>query len=157
MNNLNVSVQTEDFDAACLQRELLSASNKEGAVVTFTGYVRSENAGQCISGLLLEHYSGMTERSILHILNQAAERWPIAAASVVHRVGLLGVGDQIVWVGVSSAHREAAFSACEFVMDYLKNEAPFWKKESTAKGDRWVEARATDEERARRWTGQTGN
>jgi len=103
----------------------------------------------------LEHYPGMTQRSIQGILEQASLRWPLLAASVVHRTGRLQAGDQIVWVGVASAHREAAFSACEFIMDYLKNEAPFWKKEVGPGGARWVEARAQDSARAARWDDDT--
>jgi len=103
----------------------------------------------------LEHYPGMTERSIRDILERACGRWPLLAASVVHRVGRLAAGEQIVGVGVASAHREAAFSACEFIMDYLKNEAPFWKKEEGPQGAHWVEARAGDRARAERW-GDTG-
>ncbi len=103
------------------------------------------------STLELEHYPGMTEGSITQILEQAAERWPLLAASVVHRVGKLAMGDQIVWVGVASAHREAAFSACEFIMDYLKTRAPFWKKELGPEGEHWVSARQHDSSRAARW------
>jgi molybdopterin synthase catalytic subunit len=99
----------------------------------------------------LEHYPGMTEKSIAAILQEASERWPLLAAAVVHRVGKLQPGDQIVWVGVSSAHREAAFSACEFIMDYLKTRAPFWKRECGTEGARWVDARDSDEGRAERW------
>jgi molybdopterin synthase catalytic subunit len=99
----------------------------------------------------LEHYPGMTEKSIEQILREACERWPLLSAAVVHRVGRLEPGEQIVWVGIASAHREASFSACEFVMDYLKTRAPFWKKEGSADGGRWVEARASDDVRARRW------
>ena len=150
---LSVSVQAEDFDVAALQRKLLAGAHDEGAVACFTGYVRAANAGQPVSLMELEHYPGMTQRSIQGILEQASVRWPILAASVVHRIGRLQAGDQIVWVGVASAHREAAFSACEFIMDYLKNEAPFWKKEVGPGGARWVEARAQDSARAARWDG----
>ena len=150
---LAVSVQAEDFDVAALQRGLLAGAHAEGAVACFTGYVRGANAGQAVSVMELEHYPGMTQRSIQGILEQASGRWPLLAASVVHRIGRLQTGDQIVWVGVASAHREAAFSACEFIMDYLKNEAPFWKKEIGPRGGRWVEARSQDSARAARWDG----
>lgn len=148
---LSVSIQVEDFDSAQLQRQLLAGAMKEGAVATFTGYVRAANTGRDVQAMQLEHYPGMTERSIEAILERARARWPLLAVSVVHRVGRLQPGDQIVWVGVSSAHRAASFSACEFVMDYLKNEAPFWKKEEGAQGAIWVEARDEDRSRAARW------
>jgi molybdopterin synthase catalytic subunit len=148
---LVVSVQQEDFDTSALQRQLLGGEHEEGAVATFTGYVRAANTGREVRSMELEHYPGMTESSIRAILERACKRWPLLAVSVVHRVGRLQPGDQIVWVGVSSAHREASFSACEFIMDYLKNEAPFWKKEEGPQGTSWVEARAGDRERASRW------
>ena len=149
--SLSVKVQEADFDPAELQRLLLAGDQAEGAVVTFTGYVRASNEQRSIEWMELEHYPGMTENSILAILQQAAERWGVLAASVVHRVGALRTGDQIVWVGVAAAHRESAFSACEFTMDYLKTRAPFWKKERGPQGTHWVEHRAQDTERARRW------
>jgi molybdopterin synthase catalytic subunit len=152
---LAVSVQAEDFDVAALQRELLAGAHAEGAVACFTGYVRAANVGQPVKVMELEHYPGMTQRSIQGILEQASRRWPLLAASVVHRIGRLQAGDQIVWVGVASVHREAAFSACEFIMDYLKHEAPFWKKEVGPQGARWVEARAQDSVRASRWDDDT--
>ena len=148
---LSVSIQVEDFDSAQLQRQLLAGAMEEGAVATFTGYVRVANSGRDVQAMQLEHYPGMTERSIEAILERAHARWPLLAASVVHRVGRLQPGDQIVWVGVSSAHRAASFNACEFVMDYLKNEAPFWKKEEGAQGANWVEAKDEDRSRAARW------
>ena len=146
-----VSVQEEDFDPAGLQQGLLAGSGLEGAVVTFTGYVRAENRQSPVATMELEHYPGMTEKSIHSIVAQAAARWPLLAVSVVHRVGRLRPGDKIVWVGVASAHRAAAFSACEFIMDYLKHRAPFWKKEHGPEGGRWVEARPEDAARADRW------
>jgi molybdopterin synthase catalytic subunit len=154
---LAVSVQPADFDVADLQRRLLAGGAEEGAVASFTGYVRGAVGDGCLRYMELEHYPGMTERSIRDILERACGRWPLLAASVVHRVGRLAAGEQIVWVGVASAHREAAFSACEFIMDYLKSEAPFWKKEEGPQGARWVEARAGDQARAGRWNdkGQT--
>jgi molybdopterin synthase catalytic subunit len=148
---LEVRVQRHDFDAGELQRRLLRGAQEEGAVVTFTGYVRADNECRVIDAMELEHYPGMTEASIGEILEQGAGRWPVLAAGVLHRVGVLRCGEQIVWVGVSAAHREAAFSACEFIMDYLKTRAPFWKKEVGPAGTHWVEARASDRGRARRW------
>ncbi len=146
-----VEVQERDFDIARLQDALLSGSAGEGAIATFTGYVRRGNENRAVDVLELEHYPGMTEASIEAIVVQAAARWPLLAASVVHRVGALLPGDQIVWVGVASTHREAAFSACEFIMDYLKTRAPFWKKEHCGEGQHWVSARQSDRERAARW------
>ena len=149
--SLRVVVQAEDFDAGSLQRELLSGSCEEGAIATFTGYVRSANRGRQLRAMELEHYPGMTERSIQAIVEEAAGRWPVLAATALHRTGSLSPGDQIVWVGVASAHREGAFAACEFIMDYLKTRAPFWKRELHDDGASWVEARTSDEERASRW------
>ena len=148
---LSVSVQAGDFDVAALQRQLLGSAQEEGAVATFTGYVRGASAQHTVHAMELEHYPGMTERSIEGILAQACARWPLLAATAVHRIGQLLPGDQIVWVGVASSHREAAFSACEFIMDYLKNEAPFWKREEGPQGAHWVDARAGDQARAARW------
>ena len=148
---LSVRVQAEDFDVALLQKQLLQGGAAEGAVATFTGYVRNNNENRNVHSLELEHYPGMTERSIQQILEKSAQRWPVMAAAVVHRVGKLKPGEQIVWVGVSSSHREAAFAACEFIMDYLKTRAPFWKKELSPEGGQWLDARASDGERASRW------
>jgi len=148
---IEVKVQQDDFDIAQLQSTLLAGLSEEGAIATFTGYVRRSSEQHAVDTLELEHYPGMTENSIREIALQAAARWPVLAASVVHRVGLLQVGEQIVWVGVASAHREAAFSACEFIMDFLKTRAPFWKKERGPGGERWVDARSQDNDRAARW------
>ena len=146
-----VRVQEEDFDLADLQRGLLAGASREGAVATFTGYVRAENEQLPVHTMELQHYPGMTEKSIHAIIIQACERWPLLAVSVGHRVGRLHPGDQVVWVGVASAHRGAAFDACEFIMDYLKHRAPLWKKELGPDGGRWVEARPEDAARADRW------
>ncbi len=148
---MTVSVQEADFDVAALQEALLAGAQQEGAVAAFTGYVRRSNEQRRVESMELEHYPGMTENSITDILQQAADRWPLFAASVVHRVGKLAPGDRIVWVGVSSTHREAAFNACEFIMDYLKTRAPFWKKELGPDGGHWVSAREADTSRATRW------
>ena len=151
MTQLRVLVQTEDFDPGQLQQTLLTGDHGEGAVATFTGYVRAHNDDRGVSRMLMEHYPGMTEKSIEATLQEAAGRWPLIAAVAVHRVGELAPGDQIVWVGVSSRHRGAAFDACEYIMDYLKTRAPFWKKEIGPDGEHWVQARDTDSERASRW------
>ncbi len=151
---LEVSVQETDFDIRVLQQSLLCDESRVGGVATFTGYVRAHSEQRGVASLYLEHYPGMTERSILAILEESAGRWPVLSARVVHRVGELAPGEQIVWVGVSSAHRDAAFAACEFIMDYLKTRAPFWKKERSGQGEHWVDARDSDAERADRWQGQ---
>ena len=151
MAALSVIVQPECFDPGELQHRLLGNDAAEGAVATFTGYARSSNDGHAVDRLFIEHYPGMTEQSIEAALEEAMARWPVLAAGVVHRIGDLQPGDPIVWVGVTSAHRAAAFSACEFIMDYLKTRAPFWKKESGPEGESWVAARDTDAARARRW------
>ena len=150
----HVSVQQADFDVAALQAELQTDSAAVGAIATFTGYVRGGQGDSVISALELEHYPGMTETSIEHILRDSAQRWPLRAATVVHRIDILEPGAQIVWVGVSAGHRGDAFAACEFIMDYLKTRAPFWKKESGAGGSRWVDARDSDNARAARWQEQ---
>jgi molybdopterin synthase catalytic subunit len=151
VGRLNVSIQEADFDVAQLQSSLLAGLSEEGAIATFTGYVRTANDNREIESLELEHYPGMTQRNIEDIMQQAAARWPVLSAAVVHRVGRLSPGDQIVWVGVASAHRGAAFAACEFMMDFLKTRAPFWKKEKGPGGEYWVSARTQDDERAARW------
>jgi molybdopterin synthase catalytic subunit len=151
-----VAVQEADFDIGALQSALLAGEAAEGAVATFTGYVR-QNREQALRALELEHYPGMTEESIRAIVRDAQQRWPLLAASVVHRIGRLAPGDHIVWVGVAAAHREAAFSACEFIMDFLKTRAPFWKKESDVHGEQWVAARYDDSQRAARWGGEAGS
>ena len=129
----------------------LAACDDDGAVVTFTGKVRNHNLGENVSALTLEHYPGMTEKALAEIVEEARTRWPLQRVSVIHRVGALFPGDEIVFVGVSAAHRGGAFAAAEFIMDYLKTRAPFWKREATSEGDRWVEARDSDQQAARRW------
>ncbi|WGW01180.1 molybdopterin synthase catalytic subunit MoaE [Vibrio sp. YMD68] len=145
-----ISVQQTDFSVAD-EYEKLSQGTESGAVVTFIGKVRDMNLGDNVTGLSLEHYPGMTEKALTEICDKAEERWPLLALSVIHRVGDLDIGDQIVFVGVSSAHRGAAFEACEFIMDYLKTKAPFWKKERTTQATRWVESRDSDTQAALRW------
>jgi molybdopterin synthase catalytic subunit len=144
-------VQTEDFDAG---QELISmrlSGQSVGAVVSFIGQVRDLNEGDAIQTLTLEHYPEMTEKALGAIENQAKSRWDIADSLIIHRVGTLKPKDQIVFVAVSSAHRGDAFKACEFIMDFLKTQAPFWKKEATHHGERWVEAKLSDETAQRRW------
>lgn len=151
MRRLSVEVREADFDVAALQRQLLDTEKSIGAIASFTGYVRAAKQAPAGWRMFLEHYPGMTERSIEGILATASERYDLRAGAVVHRVGWLQPGDQIVWVGMASAHRGDAFSACEFVMDYLKTHAPLWKKEGVPPEMQWVDARASDSERAARW------
>ncbi|SDH78202.1 molybdopterin synthase subunit MoaE [Vibrio xiamenensis] len=145
-----VAVQHEDFDLN-IEYQKLAQGSSAGAVVTFVGKVRDMNLGDNVIGLSLEHYPGMTEKSLSEICDQAEQRWPLLGVKVIHRVGDLDIGDQIVLVGVASAHRGAAFEACEFIMDYLKTQAPFWKKERTTEQTRWVESRDSDALAAKRW------
>ena len=146
-----VRIQTEDFDASREIARLREGNPQVGAIASFIGVVRDVNEGDRVSGMTLEHYPGMTEKSIGAIVDQAKARWNIYDALVIHRVGALKPLDQIVLVVVTSAHRGDAFAACEFIMDYLKTRAPFWKKEATPQGERWVEARASDDIAAERW------
>ena len=148
---MSVRVQTEDFDIGAEVAALRRANPKIGAVATFVGVVRDVNDGGAVQELTLEHYPGMTERSIEDIITQARGRWNIYDALVVHRVGTLKPTDQVVLVVVTSGHRGDAFAACEFIMDYLKTRAPFWKKEKTPGGERWVDARVSDDIAAERW------
>ncbi|MBV7297591.1 molybdopterin synthase catalytic subunit MoaE [Enterovibrio paralichthyis] len=145
-----ISVQVDDFSVA-EEYARLNDCHGDGAVVTFVGKVRDMNLGDNVTGLTLEHYPGMTEKSLTEICEQAKSRWPLTYVRVIHRVGALDIGDQIVFVGVSSAHRNAAFEACEFIMDYLKTRAPFWKKERLVDDERWVEVRDSDQDAAKRW------
>ena len=149
---MGVRVQREDFDVGAEVRRLTAGRTDIGAIVTFTGIMRSENDGASVSGMTLEHYPGMTEAELARVEAEAGNRWPLQASLIVHRVGALNPGDDIVLVVTASAHREAAFAAAEFLMDYLKTRAPFWKKETRADGAaRWVEPRDSDESAAGRW------
>jgi molybdopterin synthase catalytic subunit len=152
-----VSVQTADFDLGAEVAALRAGDPGVGAVAAFVGTVRDCNDGQGVSSMELEHYPGMTERAIEAMIDAAMQRFDIRDARVVHRVGLLAPLDQIVLVAVTSAHRGQAFQACEFLMDYLKTQAPFWKKEHTPQGARWVDARVADDEALRRWGITAGN
>jgi molybdopterin synthase catalytic subunit len=146
-----VRVQTEDFDVSTELNALRAGRPQVGAVAMFVGTVRDINEGDAVSAMELEHYPGMTESSLQAMIDQAHQRWDVLDCLIVHRVGRLAPLDQIVLVIVSSAHRKQAFEACEYLMDFLKTEAPFWKKESTPAGTRWVEARQTDDAAAARW------
>lgn len=146
-----VRVQTANFDLGQEVDNLTDGRTDIGAVTSFVGYVRDFNERPEVEALTLEHYPGMTETQLMQIADEADQRWPLQGMRIVHRVGRLDPGDQIVLVVVASAHRQAAFEACHFVMDYLKTRAPFWKKEHTSSGDYWVSARESDSDAARRW------
>jgi molybdopterin synthase catalytic subunit len=149
-----VRVQSEDFDAGAEIARLRQGDPKVGAVAAFIGVARDVNDGAAVATLSLEHYPGMTEKALDGIVAEARARWRLIDALVIHRIGALRPTDQIVLVAVTSEHRGDAFAACEFIMDYLKTRAPFWKKEATTGGERWVEARAADDESAARWQAQ---
>ena len=157
MSRARVSIQTEDFDLGAEVAALRQDDAGVGAVASFLGTVRDRNDGQGIHAMELEHYPGMTERAIEAMIDEAMQRFDVRAARVIHRVGRLLPQDQIVLVVVSSAHRGQAFQACEFLMDYLKTQAPFWKKEATPQGARWVDARVSDDEALARWGIASGN
>lgn len=144
---MSVSVQHEDFDTGAEIAALSAGREAVGAVASFVGTVRGED----VVAMTLEHYPGMTESALASIEADARARWPLAEVRIVHRVGRLLAGERIVFVGVASRHRHAAFEACAFIMDFLKTRAPFWKKEETPLGARWVDARETDDEAAARW------
>ncbi|MEO8675975.1 MAG: molybdopterin synthase catalytic subunit MoaE [Casimicrobiaceae bacterium] len=148
---MTVRVQTADFDVGHELALLRGGDRRVGAVAAFIGTVRDINDDATVATLTLEHYPGMTEKALAAIVDEARSRWDIVDALVIHRVGALAPADQIVLVGVTSAHRGEAFAACEFIMDYLKTRAPFWKKEATPHGVRWVDARASDADAAARW------
>jgi molybdopterin synthase catalytic subunit len=152
-----VCIQTQDFDLGAEVARLRAGDGGVGAVASFIGTVRERSDGQTVRAMELEHYPGMTEAAIEAMIDQALARFDIRAARVVHRVGLLQAGEQIVLVAVSSAHRGDAFQACEFLMDYLKTQAPFWKKETTPEGAHWVDARVTDDQALARWGISAGN
>ena len=151
-----ISVQTEDFDIAAEYQYLREQAGDAGAIVTFTGLVREiydhdNSAAEKIQSLTLEHYPGMTEKALQSIVDAANQKWTLLSTRVIHRVGPLQPTDQIVFVGTASAHRQNAFDAARFIMDYLKSEAPFWKKQSTDSGDEWIESRQSDAEALESW------
>ena len=149
--SFTVSIQTQDFDVSQELAALRAGDARVGAVCSFLGTVRERNDGSSVASMELEHYPGMTEKSISAMMDEAKKRFDIFAARVIHRVGLLHPEDQIVFVAVTSAHRGESFKACEFLMDYLKTQAPFWKKEVTPEGARWVDARVSDDQALARW------
>lgn len=153
MSDIKIAVQQAEFDQNAEYR-WLSEQHSVGATTIFVGKVRDLNLGDEVSGLYLEHYPAMTEKALREIVEQAIQRWDIQRVSLIHRVGQLNIGDEIVLVGISSAHRVDAYAANEFIMDYLKTKAPFWKKERTAKGERWIEERESDLAAADKWNNQ---
>jgi molybdopterin synthase catalytic subunit len=148
---MSVSIQTQDFDVAAELAALRAASSQAGALVSFVGLVRDFGADGKIAGIHLEHYPGMSEKALEKIVAEAKQRWQLLGVRVIHRVGELGPSEQIVLVATASSHRADAFAACEFIIDYLKTSAPFWKKELTATGGQWVETKDTDLARSARW------
>ncbi|ABO21963.1 molybdopterin synthase catalytic subunit MoaE [Shewanella loihica] len=148
-----VLVQTQDFSVPD-EYARIAADDSDGAVVTFVGKVRDFNDGSAVTDLTLEHYPGMTEAVLNQIAVEARERWPLTHVTIIHRVGTMALGEQIVFIGVTSAHRKAAFAACEFLIDFLKTKAPFWKLEAGDQGKNWVEAKDADEQAAKMWEKQ---
>ena len=146
-----VRIQIQDFDLSQEIKQLRAGDARVGAVATFVGTVRDRNDGSEVAAMTLEHYPGMTEKSLEEIIEKAKARWDIFDVLIIHRVGPLHIEDQIVLTAVTSAHRGEAFAACEYVMDYLKTLAPFWKKEDTPEGARWVDARLSDDEALKKW------
>ena len=151
-----IRVQTEDFDLGAEMTALRAGNSKIGGIAAFVGLVRDVNDGAGVNTLTLEHYPAMTQKALAGIVEQAMMRWEVIDATVIHRVGKLNPADQIVLVLVASAHRGDAFQACEYIMDFLKTQAPFWKKESTAGGAHWVSARDSDDTAASRWRAEAG-
>jgi molybdopterin synthase catalytic subunit len=150
-NSSEISIQAKDFDHG-VEVALLEEDNLEdGAVVTFSGRVRNNNLGLQVKGLFLEHYPDMTEKLLADIIETAKQRWNIGRVKVIHRIGQLVIGEQIVFVGVTSKHRQDAFAANEFILDFLKVKAPFWKKELTELGEAWLDAKSSDKEKAQKW------
>lgn len=150
-----IRVQAEDFDPGKELDALVNGRPEIGAAVSFVGYMRDHNEGRGVETLTLEHYPGMAEKALTEIEVEARRRWPLSASLIIHRVGALRPSDRIVLVITASAHRQAAFEAAEFLMDWLKTKAPFWKKETGPEGDKWVASRDADENAAQRWTAST--
>ncbi|WP_229702266.1 molybdopterin synthase catalytic subunit MoaE [Bowmanella pacifica] len=147
----HISVQQQDFDLAAEYQALTANNQSDGAVVHFVGLVRDNNLGRQVQALELEHYPAMTSKALSELVDEARQRWDLGRVRLIHRVGKLGLGEQIVFVGVTSKHRGSAFAACEFLMDQLKTRAPFWKKEHTQQGEHWIEARESDRVKAGDW------
>ncbi|MDU0355156.1 molybdopterin synthase catalytic subunit MoaE [Paraglaciecola aquimarina] len=150
-SNDKISIQSQDFDFNCEYQRLRKNNSTDGAVVTFIGLVRDFNQKGHVTGLFLEHYPAMTEKSLSNILIKARQKWSLGRITIIHRVGQLNPNEQIVMVGVTSQHRQSAFQASEYIMDFLKTQAPFWKKETSENGDNWVEAKQSDTDKADSW------
>lgn len=148
---IHIQIQPDDFDLSAEYGRLRRENPQAGAVVTFTGLVRDFNADGEVAGIVLEHYSGMTEKTLQRIADEAVARWSVAGVTIIHRVGALGGAEQIVLVGVASRHRREGFAAAEFIMDFLKTEAPFWKRERSPDGEQWVDAKDSDQRARERW------
>lgn len=148
---MSVSIQQEDFDVGAVMAELRVTSNNVGAMVSFVGLVRDSSSDEKVENIFVEHYPGMSEKALNKIIEEAKQRWDLLAVKVIHRVGTLGPNDQIVLVATASSHRGNAFSACEFIIDYLKTDAPFWKKEVKNQGGEWVVTKDSDVQRMERW------
>ncbi len=151
LERTTIRVGEAPFDAGAETAALYAEDPSVGGVATFVGVVRNRNDGDTVAKLTLEHYPAMTEKALAGIVKRARARWTLGAVTVIHRVGPLDVSDPIVFVGVAAEHRGEAFAACEFIMDWLKTEAPFWKKEATPEGERWVDARESDDKAKARW------
>ncbi|MCG6940280.1 MAG: molybdopterin synthase catalytic subunit MoaE [Thiohalocapsa sp.] len=157
MSRIDIRIETEPFDPWTLQADLARDDPGSGALAAFVGLMRDHNAGASVTAMTLEHYPGMTERALREIAEQAIERFALRAVRIVHRIGRVLPTDPLVLVAVTAGHRGEAFRGCEFLMDYLKTRAPFWKKEETAQGARWVEARDSDTDAAARWRNPAGD
>ena len=151
---MNVSIQQADFDVGAVMAELRATSNNVGAMVSFVGLVRDMSYDEKIDNILVEHYPGMSEKALNKIIDEAIARWDLLAVRVIHRVGILGPNEQIVLVATASSHRGHAFLGCEFIIDYLKTDAPFWKKEVNRQGGEWVVTKDSDVQRMQRWDSQ---
>ncbi len=149
-----ISIQQHDFDHAEEYQSLRDNADSDGAIVTFTGLVRDFNNDDSVSAICIEHYPGMTEKSLIQICSDARKRWDLGQLRIIHRIGFIPADEQIVFVGVTSKHRKAAFEACAFIMDYLKTNAPLWKQECTSSGARWVDSKTSDVDAAQRWDQQ---
>jgi molybdopterin synthase catalytic subunit len=152
-----IRVQTEDFDVGAEIAALTEGNHAVGGLAVFVGLVRDRVGGEALGAMTLEHYPGMTEKALSRIEEEAKVRWPLEACLVIHRVGRLEPGERIVLVAAASAHRQAAFEACQFLIDWLKTKAPFWKQEETEGGPKWVEARGSDDQAAKRWRAKDPN
>ena len=148
---IHIQIQHDDFDLNAEYQRLRRENPQAGAIVTFTGLVRDFNAEGAVTGIVLEHYPGMTEKTLQRIADEAIARWSVEGLTIIHRIGAIGGSEQIVLVGVASRHRRESFAAAEFVMDFLKTEAPFWKRERSLDGEQWVDAKASDQRARERW------